>query len=162
MALTLLSRCSQVQSRSLVSMGRANFLYWLKPAKRPTPLRRRKCFVFRHTIRSGSRMCESETEVFVPRPSRTVQEVSRLLVPGCICCVSVVLRSPTAVATTDMNREFFAAGERLVSPAYVRQGCEARRSHEHLMRLLLEKVLGSGVPPQPPRPPGSGSAQRPC
>ncbi|DAA28784.1 TPA: Sep (O-phosphoserine) tRNA:Sec (selenocysteine) tRNA synthase-like [Bos taurus] len=84
-------------------------------------------------------MCESETEVFVPRPSRTVQEVSRLLVPGCICCVSVVLRSPTAVATTDMNREFFAAGERLVSPAYVRQGCEARRSHEHLMRLLLEK-----------------------
>uniref|UniRef100_A0A452E5J6 O-phosphoseryl-tRNA(Sec) selenium transferase n=1 Tax=Capra hircus TaxID=9925 RepID=A0A452E5J6_CAPHI len=38
-----------------------------------------------------------------------------------------------------MNRELFAAGERLVSPAYVRQGCEARRSHEHLMRLLLEK-----------------------
>ncbi|PNI75951.1 SEPSECS isoform 2 [Pan troglodytes] len=39
-----------------------------------------------------------------------------------------------------MNRESFAAGERLVSPAYVRQGCEARRSHEHLIRLLLEKV----------------------
>ncbi|GAB5570906.1 O-phosphoseryl-tRNA(Sec) selenium transferase isoform X2 [Prionailurus iriomotensis] len=38
-----------------------------------------------------------------------------------------------------MNRESFAAGERLVSPAYVRQGCEARRSHEHLVRLLLEK-----------------------
>nr|XP_010336472.2 O-phosphoseryl-tRNA(Sec) selenium transferase isoform X2 [Saimiri boliviensis boliviensis] len=38
-----------------------------------------------------------------------------------------------------MNRESFAAGERLVSPAYVRQGCEARRSHEHLIRLLLEK-----------------------
>ncbi|NP_001397643.1 O-phosphoseryl-tRNA(Sec) selenium transferase isoform 2 [Homo sapiens] len=40
-----------------------------------------------------------------------------------------------------MNRESFAAGERLVSPAYVRQGCEARRSHEHLIRLLLEKSL---------------------
>uniref|UniRef100_I3MKY4 O-phosphoseryl-tRNA(Sec) selenium transferase n=1 Tax=Ictidomys tridecemlineatus TaxID=43179 RepID=I3MKY4_ICTTR len=39
-----------------------------------------------------------------------------------------------------MNRESFAAGERLVSPAYVRQGCEARHSHEHLIRLLLEKV----------------------
>ncbi|XP_054996736.1 O-phosphoseryl-tRNA(Sec) selenium transferase [Sorex araneus] len=38
-----------------------------------------------------------------------------------------------------MNRESFAAGERLVSAAYVRQGCEARRSHEHLIRLLLEK-----------------------
>ncbi|XP_043828989.1 O-phosphoseryl-tRNA(Sec) selenium transferase [Dromiciops gliroides] len=38
-----------------------------------------------------------------------------------------------------MNCENFAAGERLVSPAYVRQGCEARRSHEHLIRLLLEK-----------------------
>ncbi|XP_042530674.1 O-phosphoseryl-tRNA(Sec) selenium transferase isoform X2 [Dipodomys spectabilis] len=38
-----------------------------------------------------------------------------------------------------MNRDSFAAGERLVSPAYVRQGCEARRSHEHLVRLLLEK-----------------------
>ncbi|XP_004762735.1 O-phosphoseryl-tRNA(Sec) selenium transferase [Mustela putorius furo] len=38
-----------------------------------------------------------------------------------------------------MNRESFAAGEQLVSPAYVRQGCEARRSHEHLIRLLLEK-----------------------
>ncbi|MBZ3881408.1 O-phosphoseryl-tRNA(Sec) selenium transferase [Sciurus carolinensis] len=38
-----------------------------------------------------------------------------------------------------MNRESFAAGERLVSPAYVRQGCEARHSHEHLIRLLLEK-----------------------
>ncbi|XP_049742384.1 O-phosphoseryl-tRNA(Sec) selenium transferase isoform X2 [Loxodonta africana] len=38
-----------------------------------------------------------------------------------------------------MNRESFAAGERLVSPAYVRQGREARSSHEHLIRLLLEK-----------------------
>ncbi|XP_011900692.1 PREDICTED: O-phosphoseryl-tRNA(Sec) selenium transferase isoform X2 [Cercocebus atys] len=43
------------------------------------------------------------------------------------------------VAAAVMNRESFAAGERLVSPAYVRQGCEARRSHEHLIRLLLEK-----------------------
>ena len=109
-------------------------------------------------------MCESETEVFVPRPSRTVQEVGRLPVPGCTC-VSVVLRSPTAVATTDMNRELFAAGERLVSPAYVRQGCEARRSHEHLMRLLLEKVLALGsLPnrraPQAPAPPSAPVSSR--
>ncbi|XP_049645955.1 O-phosphoseryl-tRNA(Sec) selenium transferase [Suncus etruscus] len=38
-----------------------------------------------------------------------------------------------------MNRESLAAGERLVSAAYVRQGWEARRSHEHLVRLLLEQ-----------------------
>ncbi|XP_004847256.1 O-phosphoseryl-tRNA(Sec) selenium transferase isoform X2 [Heterocephalus glaber] len=38
-----------------------------------------------------------------------------------------------------MNRYTFAAGERLVSPAYVRQGCEARRTHEHLVLQLLEK-----------------------
>ncbi|XP_072476489.1 O-phosphoseryl-tRNA(Sec) selenium transferase [Notamacropus eugenii] len=38
-----------------------------------------------------------------------------------------------------MNCENFEAGERLVSPAYVRLGREARRSHEHLIRLLLEK-----------------------
>lgn len=42
---------------------------------------------------------------------------------------------------TVMNPESFAAGERRVSPAYVRQGCEARRAHEHLIRLLLEQVL---------------------
>ncbi|KAG3276817.1 Sep (O-phosphoserine) tRNA:Sec (selenocysteine) tRNA synthase [Ictidomys tridecemlineatus] len=48
-----------------------------------------------------------------------------------------------------MNRESFAAGERLVSPAYVRQGCEARHSHEHLIRLLLEKVPRCRSPPQP-------------
>lgn len=42
-----------------------------------------------------------------------------------------------------MNPESFAAGERRVSPAYVRQGCEARRAHEHLIRLLLEQVLGA-------------------
>ncbi|XP_005392099.1 PREDICTED: O-phosphoseryl-tRNA(Sec) selenium transferase isoform X3 [Chinchilla lanigera] len=38
-----------------------------------------------------------------------------------------------------MNCDTFAAGERLVSPAYVRQSCEARRSHEHLVLQLLEK-----------------------
>lgn len=39
-----------------------------------------------------------------------------------------------------MNPESFAAGERRVTPAYVRQGCEARRAHEHLIWLLLEQV----------------------
>ncbi|KAM5271716.1 O-phosphoseryl-tRNA(Sec) selenium transferase [Ctenodactylus gundi] len=38
-----------------------------------------------------------------------------------------------------MNRESYAAAERLVPAAYVRQGSEARRSHEHLVRQLLEK-----------------------
>ncbi|XP_073465288.1 O-phosphoseryl-tRNA(Sec) selenium transferase isoform X1 [Aquarana catesbeiana] len=38
-----------------------------------------------------------------------------------------------------MNGESFTAGEQLVSPAYIRQGREARRSHEQLIRLLLEK-----------------------
>lgn len=84
-------------------------------------------------------MCESRAEVFVPKPCRTV------------ACPLCVYRSLAAVATADMNRESFAAGERLVSPAYVRQGCEARRSHEHLIRLLLEKVPNCRVPLQPPR-----------
>ncbi|XP_005068833.1 O-phosphoseryl-tRNA(Sec) selenium transferase isoform X1 [Mesocricetus auratus] len=38
-----------------------------------------------------------------------------------------------------MNPESFAAGERRVSPSYVRQGREARRAHEHLIQLLLEQ-----------------------
>ncbi|XP_038608167.1 O-phosphoseryl-tRNA(Sec) selenium transferase [Tachyglossus aculeatus] len=38
-----------------------------------------------------------------------------------------------------MNERSFAAGERLVPGAYLRQGREARRAHEHLLRLLLEK-----------------------
>nr|XP_004656209.2 O-phosphoseryl-tRNA(Sec) selenium transferase isoform X1 [Jaculus jaculus] len=38
-----------------------------------------------------------------------------------------------------MNRENLAASEQLVSPAYVRQGGEARRGHEHLVGRLLEK-----------------------
>lgn len=51
-----------------------------------------------------------------------------------------------------MNHESFAAAERLVSPAYVRQGYEARRSHEHLIRLLLEKVPRCLSPPTPEPP----------
>ncbi|XP_075050849.1 O-phosphoseryl-tRNA(Sec) selenium transferase [Mixophyes fleayi] len=38
-----------------------------------------------------------------------------------------------------MNGDSFTAGEQIVSPAYIRQGKEARRSHEQLIRLLLEK-----------------------
>ncbi|XP_068134364.1 O-phosphoseryl-tRNA(Sec) selenium transferase [Hyperolius riggenbachi] len=38
-----------------------------------------------------------------------------------------------------MNDDSFSAGEHLVSPAYIRQGREARRGHELLIRLLLEK-----------------------
>lgn len=42
-----------------------------------------------------------------------------------------------------MNGESFSAGEQIVSPAYIRQGREARRSHEQQIRVLLEKVRGS-------------------
>ncbi|KAM9330371.1 O-phosphoseryl-tRNA(Sec) selenium transferase [Gastrophryne carolinensis] len=45
-----------------------------------------------------------------------------------------------------MNGDSFSAGEQLVSPAYIRQGREARRSHEQLVRLLLER----GKCPQEP------------
>uniref|UniRef100_A0A8C5P7Z8 O-phosphoseryl-tRNA(Sec) selenium transferase n=1 Tax=Leptobrachium leishanense TaxID=445787 RepID=A0A8C5P7Z8_9ANUR len=38
-----------------------------------------------------------------------------------------------------MNEESLKAAEKLVSPAYLRQGREARRSHEQAIRLLLEK-----------------------
>ncbi|CAN2388532.1 Converts O-phosphoseryl-tRNA(Sec) to selenocysteinyl- tRNA(Sec) required for selenoprotein biosynthesis [Pristimantis euphronides] len=38
-----------------------------------------------------------------------------------------------------MNGESFSAGEQLVSAAYIRQGREARRSHEQRVRVLLEK-----------------------
>ncbi|XP_044152467.1 O-phosphoseryl-tRNA(Sec) selenium transferase [Bufo gargarizans] len=38
-----------------------------------------------------------------------------------------------------MNAESLQAGEQLVSAAYIRQGREARRGHEQLIRLLLEK-----------------------
>lgn len=64
-----------------------------------------------------------------PLPPRTVWAARCILGLG-VCLVGAV-----------MNSENFAAGERRVSPAYVRQGCEARRAHEHLIRLLLEQVF---------------------
>lgn len=39
-----------------------------------------------------------------------------------------------------MNSENFNLSERLVSPSYIRQGSQARRSHEQLIRHLLEQV----------------------
>ncbi|XP_063313919.1 O-phosphoseryl-tRNA(Sec) selenium transferase [Pelobates fuscus] len=45
-----------------------------------------------------------------------------------------------------MNEESLREGERLVSAAYLRQGKEARRSHEQLVRVLVEK----GKCPQDP------------
>ncbi|KAG2465612.1 O-phosphoseryl-tRNA(Sec) selenium transferase [Polypterus senegalus] len=38
-----------------------------------------------------------------------------------------------------MNSENASISERIVSPSYIRQGCQARRTHEQLIRLLLEK-----------------------
>lgn len=43
-----------------------------------------------------------------------------------------------------MNSENFSLSERLVSPSYIRQGSQARRSHEQLIRHLLEQVGRSG------------------
>lgn len=98
-------------------------------------------------------------EFFCPKalPYRPGGELRR----GSVVFAACVERCFATVATAEMNRESFAAGERLVSPAYVRQGCEARRSHEHLIRLLLEKVPSCRVPLQPPRSPASGSPRRP-
>ncbi|KAG8510314.1 O-phosphoseryl-tRNA(Sec) selenium transferase [Galemys pyrenaicus] len=82
-------------------------------------------------------MCKCERKDFVPSVCRTVRAASCVRAPSCGRRVGLCAGT---VAAAVMNRENFAAGERLVSPAYVRQGCEARRSHEHLIRLLLEKV----------------------
>ncbi|XP_078256649.1 O-phosphoseryl-tRNA(Sec) selenium transferase [Rhinoraja longicauda] len=38
-----------------------------------------------------------------------------------------------------MNTENFSLCEKIVSPSYIRQGLQARRTHEHLIRLLIEK-----------------------
>ncbi|KAM7366182.1 hypothetical protein PAMP_015647 [Pampus punctatissimus] len=38
-----------------------------------------------------------------------------------------------------MNSENFTLSEKIVSPSYIRQGCQARRSHEQLIRHLLEQ-----------------------
>ncbi|XP_048398642.1 O-phosphoseryl-tRNA(Sec) selenium transferase isoform X1 [Stegostoma tigrinum] len=38
-----------------------------------------------------------------------------------------------------MNPENFSLSEQIVSPSYIRQGSQARRTHEHLIRLLIEK-----------------------
>ncbi|XP_075999780.1 O-phosphoseryl-tRNA(Sec) selenium transferase [Genypterus blacodes] len=38
-----------------------------------------------------------------------------------------------------MNGDNFTLSEKFVSPSYIRQGCQARRSHEQLIRRLLEQ-----------------------
>ncbi|XP_030635984.1 O-phosphoseryl-tRNA(Sec) selenium transferase [Chanos chanos] len=38
-----------------------------------------------------------------------------------------------------MNSENFSLSEKIVSSSYVRQGCQARRGHEQLIRVLLEQ-----------------------
>lgn len=42
-----------------------------------------------------------------------------------------------------MNDENFSLSEKVVSASYTRQGRQARRSHEQLVRRLLEQVRGS-------------------
>ena len=42
--------------------------------------------------------------------------------------------------STEMNSENFSLSEKIVSSSYVRQGSQARRSHEQLIRHLLEQV----------------------
>lgn len=39
-----------------------------------------------------------------------------------------------------MNGENFSLSEKIVSSSYVRQGSQARRGHEQLIRVLLEQV----------------------
>lgn len=40
-----------------------------------------------------------------------------------------------------MNIENFGLSEKIVSSSYVRQGLQARRGHEHLIRVLLDQVM---------------------
>ncbi|KAK1346011.1 hypothetical protein QTO34_008480 [Cnephaeus nilssonii] len=94
---------------------------------------------FGYTFWGTLRMCENETQKFGPGCCRTVRAASGVPVFLCVCVRPGVHCSNATAATASMNPESFAAGERLVSPAYVRQGCEARRTHEHLIRLLLEQ-----------------------
>lgn len=118
--------------------GGANFQYDLKPAKRAdTPAHAQILQFLVHGWEWFTHVRERDA-AFCPKalPYRPGGELH----PGSVVCLSCVDSTPATVATADMNRESFAAGERLVSPAYVRQGCEARRSHECLIRLLLEKV----------------------
>lgn len=39
-----------------------------------------------------------------------------------------------------MNSENFSLSEKMVSASYIRQGSQARRGHEQLIRRLLEQV----------------------
>lgn len=124
--------------------GGARFLYCLKPAKRPDISAHAQILLLARYLERFAHVRERDVDV-CPKafPYRPGGESP----PGFGVCPACVSCSPAAVTTADMNRESFAAGERLVSPAYVRQGCEARRSHEHLIRLLLEKVPSFRVPP---------------
>lgn len=49
-----------------------------------------------------------------------------------------VLRSLTG-KPKEMNSENFTLSEKIVSTSYIRQGCQARRGHEQLIRHLLEQ-----------------------
>lgn len=92
---------------------------------------------------AGMRRGSLALGVAVPSGRRVASRLARVFAP-----VSTVLTPP--LPPPSMNPESFAAGERLVSPTYVRQGCEARRTHEHFIRLLLEQVpRGSGGCPPP-------------
>lgn len=51
-----------------------------------------------------------------------------------------LLPSYKAVCCAEMNSENFTLSEKIVSPSYIRQGSQARRGHEQLIRLLLDQV----------------------
>lgn len=51
-----------------------------------------------------------------------------------------------AVSLTEMNGENFTLSEKIVSTSYIRQGCQARRGHEQLIRHLLEQVTSTALP----------------
>ena len=56
-----------------------------------------------------------------------------------------------------MNPENFSLSERIVSPSYVRQGSQARRGHEQLIRQLLEQVRPRPTGPSQLEPEQSGT-----
>lgn len=57
----------------------------------------------------------------------------------------IVICSNGTKCLAEMNSENFALSEKIVLPSYIRQGSQARRSHEQLIRLLLEQVKSAAA-----------------
>lgn len=146
--------------------GGANFQYDLKPAKRADTLRMLKFSSFWCTVWSGSRMCESEMQIFVPRPRRTVQAASCILVPSCVCLVWTLLppQSPPPTWTARTSPRASGWCRRLTCGKAVRPAARTRASYGCFWRRYRAVSRTSPQPPRPqapPRPPVSADPASP-